>query len=74
MQKQNFFEIKSARRRHGLVGVRATIDGNLRQCAYRRPNFKPCVEAREIKDGGRLLGFYISKADEENRGIGFVNH
>ena len=28
----------------------------------------------ESKDGGRLLGFYILEADEENRGIGFANH
>ena len=40
----------------------------------RRPNFRPRVKARVIKDGGRLLGFYISEADEENRGVGFVNH
>ena len=74
MQKQTFFEIKSARRRHGLVGVRATVNGNHRRRVDRRPNFRPRVKARVIKDGGRLLGFYISEADEENRGVGFVNH
>ena len=29
---------------------------------------------RESRDGGQLLWFYISKVDEENRGVGFVNH
>ena len=29
------------------------------------------MEAHEIEDGGRLLGFYISEANEENRGVGF---
>ena len=69
MQKQTFFEIKSARRWHGLVGVRATVDSNLR-----RPNSRPRVEARESKDGGGLLGFYILEANKENWGVGFMNH
>ena len=29
MQKQTFFEIKSARRKHGLIGVKAIVDDNL---------------------------------------------
>ena len=74
MPKQNFFEIKSARRRHGLVGIKTTVDGNLRCCVDRRPNFKPHMEAHEIKDGGRILRFYILEANEENRGVGFANH
>ena len=74
MQKQTFFEIKSARRRHGLIGVRATVDDNLQQRVDWRPNFRLRMEAHESKDGGWLLGFYISKADKENCGIGFVNH
>ena len=74
MQKQTFFEIKSARRKHGLVGVRATVDDNLRWRVDRWPNFRPRVEARESKDGGRLLGFYISETNKENYGIAFANH
>ena len=31
------------------------------------------MEAREVEDGCRLLGFYTSEAKEEIRGVGFVN-
>lgn len=53
--------------------IGSQISGRTWRRMNRRPNFRPRVEAREIKDGGRLLGFYISEADEENRGVGFVN-
>ena len=31
------------------------------------------MEGREAEDGRRLLGFYTSEAEEEIRGVGFVN-
>ena len=69
MPKQNFFEIKSARRRHGLVGIKTTVDGNLRCCVDRRPlRVAACVG----EDGVQTLGFCISKAKEEICGIGFM--
>ena len=37
-------------------------------------NFRPSVQAREAEDGRRLLGVYTSEAEEEIRGVGFVNH
>nr|POE61304.1 hypothetical protein CFP56_78124 [Quercus suber] len=52
--------------------IGSQISGRTWRHMDRQPNFRLCMEACEIKDGGWLLGFYISEANEENHGIGFV--
>ena len=60
--------------RHRFFGFRATVDCSLRKHVDRQPNFRPRMEACETEDGGWLLGFYTLEAEEEIRGVGFVNH
>ena len=72
MQKLTFFKIKKCKKK-GMGSLES--EQQLSTARGSRPNFRPSVEEREIEDGGRrLLGFYKSEAEEENRSVGFVNH
>ena len=51
--------------RHRFFGFRAIVDCSLRKHVDRQPNFRPRMEACETEDGGRLLVFYTSEAEEE---------
>ena len=72
--KANLFWDKSAGRRHGFFGIGATQSTAVFDGVWVDGKTSGRVQSREAENGRRLLWFYTSEAEEEIRGVSFVNH